>query len=156
MYVSKSSDEPAPKQHAKQKLPEDLIFLIGLWTLIPCLVLFFIWFGLSFFRVSLLIQVMVVVAGIVVISVRTIRLYRGVRERMLAKAKAGPEAIIGSLGIATTDLRTKGEVRVNGEFWQAMAEEGWIEKDREVEVVSLEGLTLTVRRVKEKAEASSG
>ena len=117
----------------------------------PALLLFFIYLGLSFFRVSLQIQVAVVIAGIVVLSIRTFRLYRGVRARVLAKVRAGPEVLVGAIGIVTTDLKPKGEVRVMGEFWQAVAKEGWIEKDREVEVVGMEGLVLAVRMVKEKA-----
>jgi membrane-bound ClpP family serine protease len=32
-----------------------------------------------------------------------------------------------------------------------VAKEGWIEKDREVEVVGMDGLVLSVKMVKEKA-----
>jgi membrane-bound serine protease (ClpP class) len=105
----------------------------------------------SFFRASLQIQVAVVICGIAILSIRTFRLYRGVRARMLAKVRTGPEVLVGAIGIVITDLRPKGEVRVNGEFWQAVAKEGWIEKDREVEVVGMDGLVLSVNRVKEKA-----
>ncbi len=132
-------------------MPEELVFLVALWTLIPCLILFFIILGLSFFGASLQIQVVVVICGIVILSIRTFRLYRGVRARMLAKVRTGPEALVGAIGIVTTDLKPKGEVRVNGEFWQAVAKEGWIEKDKEVEVVGMENLVLAVRTVKEKA-----
>ena len=132
-------------------MPLELVFLVALWTLIPGLLLFFIFLGLSFFGVSLQIQVVVVIGGIVILSIRTFRLYRGVRARALAKIRTGPEALIGAIGIVTTDLRPKGEVRVKGEFWQAVAKEGWIEKDREVEVVGMEGLVLTVRMVKGKS-----
>lgn len=142
--------EPAAKRGEKQRIPEELLFLIVLWTLIPRLVLFFIYLGLSFFRASLQIQVIVIIVGIAVISVRMFRFYMGVRVRMLAKIKAGPEVIVGAVGIVTADLKPKGEIRVNGEFWQAVAEEGWIEKDREVE--GMEDLALAVKMVKEKAE----
>ncbi len=135
-------------------MPEDLVLLVALWTLLPCLILFFIVIGLSFFGASLQIQVVVVIAGIVILSIRTFRLYKGVKARMLAKVRAGPEILVGAIGIVTTDLKPKGEVRVQGEFWQAMATDGWIEKDREVEVVSVEGLILAVRMVKEKAVLS--
>jgi membrane-bound serine protease (ClpP class) len=71
---------------------------------------------------------------------------------MLARVRTGPEVLVGATGIATTDLKPKGEVRVNGEFWQAEAKEGWIEKDREVEVVNMEGLVLAVRMAKGKID----
>ncbi len=148
---SEFSDKPAHEQKENRKMPMEVLFLVALWTLIPALILFFIVLGLSLFRVSLQIQVAVVIGGIVILSIRTFRLYRGVRTRMLAKVRTGPESLVGVIGIVTTDLRPKGEVRVNGEFWQAVAKEGWIEKDREVEVVGMEGLALNVRMVKEKA-----
>jgi membrane-bound serine protease (ClpP class) len=129
-----------------------MVFLVALWTFIPALILFFIYLGLSFFGVSLQIQVAVVIAGVVILSIRTFRLYRGLRTRMLARVRTGPEVLIGATGIATTDLKPKGEVRVNGEFWQAEAKEGWIEKDREVEVVNMEGLVLAVRMAKGKID----
>ena len=132
----------------------ELVLLVALWTAIPVLLLFFIFLGLTFFSVSLQIRVAVVIGGIVIISIRTFRLYGGVRARVLAKVRTGPEVLVGAIGIATTDLRPKGEVRVMGEFWQAAAKEGWIEKDREVEVVGMEGLVLAVRMAKEKAVLS--
>ncbi len=142
------------EQKENRRIPGDLILLVALWTAIPCLILFFIVLGLSLFGASLQIQVGVVIAGISIISIRTFRLYRGVKARMLAKVRAGPEIIVGATGVATTKLRPKGEVRVQGEFWQAMAKEGWIEKDTEVEVVAIEGLVLAVKVVKERAELS--
>ena len=135
-------------------MPLETLFLVALWTLIPTLILFFIVLGLGFFGVSLQIQVAVVIVGVLVLSIRTFRLYRSVRIRMLAKIRTGPEVLVGSIGMATTDLGPKGEVRVNGEFWQAMAKEGWIEKDRDVEVVGVEGLVLAVKKVKEKTVQS--
>ena len=133
------SHEQEREQKRKQGMPLEILFLVALWTVIPTLILFFFVLGLGFFGVSLQIQVAVVIVGVLVLSIRTFRLYRSVRIRMLAKIKTGPEVLVGSLGMATTDLRPKGEVRVNGEFWQAMAKEGWIEKDRDVEVVGVEG-----------------
>jgi membrane protein implicated in regulation of membrane protease activity len=139
------------EQKENRRMPAELVFLVALWTLIPGLILFFIFLGLSFFGASLQIQVLVVIGGIVILSIRTVRLYRGIRARTLAKVRTGPEVLVGAIGIVTTDLRPKGEVRVKGEFWQAVAKEGWIEKDREVEVVGMEGLVFAVRMVKEKA-----
>jgi membrane-bound serine protease (ClpP class) len=77
-------------------------------------------------------------------------LYKGVRAH-LSKVKTGKEALIGSRGVAVTDLNPAGEIRVVGEFWQATAKVGWIGKGEEVEVVGLEGLFLVVRPYKEKA-----
>ena len=147
-------DKLAGEQNGNRRAPMELVLLVALWTAIPVLLLFFIFLGLTFFGVGLQIRVAVMIGGIVIISIRTFRLYGGVRARVLAKVRTGPEVLVGAIGITTTDLRPKGEVRVMGEFWQALAKEGWIEKDREVEVVGMEGLFLAVRMAKEKAVLS--
>jgi len=144
------SGKQGREQMQNRKMPEEVVFLVALWTVIPCLTLLFVILGLSYFRVSLQIQVAAAVIGVVIISIRTVSLYRGVRARVLVKIRTGPEVLVGSIGTAATDLKPKGEVRVNGEFWQATAKEGWIEKNREVEVVGVDGLVLTVETVKEK------
>jgi membrane-bound serine protease (ClpP class) len=60
----------------------------------------------------------------------------------------GPEAIIGKIGKAVTDLKPEGEVRVVGIIWRAKSISGEIKKGESVRVKSLENLVLTV----EKAE----
>jgi membrane-bound ClpP family serine protease len=57
---------------------------------------------------------------------------------------------IGSVGLAVTDLKPRGEIRVLGEFWQATAKEGEIKTGEKVEVVGMEGMLLVVKPVKEK------
>ena len=59
--------------------------------------------------------------------------------------KTGKEALIGAYGVATTDLKPKGEVRVKGEFWQAKAKDGEIPSGSPVEVLCLEGMFLVVK-----------
>jgi len=61
----------------------------------------------------------------------------------------GPEAIIGKVGIAVTDLKPDGEVRVAGFVWRAKSASGDIQKGERVKVLSLQDLVLTV----EKADA---
>jgi membrane-bound ClpP family serine protease len=64
--------------------------------------------------------------------------------------KTGKEALIGAKGVATSDLKPKGEVRVLGEFWQAIAKDGFIANGMAVEVVCLEGMFLVVKPTEEK------
>ena len=125
-----------------------LVFVVVLWAVFAASILFFIFLGLSFVGASSQIQTLVAIAAVALLSILSFRLYRGVRAN-LAKAKTGNEVIIGARGITTTNLRPKGEVRVKGEFWQAAAEEGWIDKGKEVEVVGIDGLVLDVRIAKE-------
>jgi membrane-bound serine protease (ClpP class) len=61
----------------------------------------------------------------------------------------GPEAIIGKIGTAVTDLKPDGEVRVGGIVWRAKSIQGDIQKGDSVRVKSLEDLVLKV----EKADA---
>ncbi len=64
------------------------------------------------------------------------------------KVTTGIEGLIGSEGVAKTDLKPHGLVHVKGEEWQARAEFP-IKKDAKVRVVKLEGLTVHVEFVKE-------
>jgi membrane-bound serine protease (ClpP class) len=76
-------------------------------------------------------------------------LYEGVKATLF-KVKTGKEALIGARGIAVTDLKPIGEIRVVGEFWQATAKDEWIKNGEPVEVVGLEGMFLVVKPAKEK------
>ena len=58
----------------------------------------------------------------------------------------GPEAMLGKVGIALTDLNPKGEVRVQGEIWRAESLSGDIEKGEWVTVKNLKGLVVMVEK----------
>ena len=66
----------------------------------------------------------------------------------------GPEALIGKSGVAITDLRPKGEVRVEGEIWRAETVSGEIAKGEQVSVKSLKGLVVIVDRVQTQNDSS--
>jgi membrane-bound serine protease (ClpP class) len=63
------------------------------------------------------------------------------------KAKGGREGLIGSIGIAETQLNPKGKVLIEGEIWDAVSETP-IEDGKEVRVVRVEGLKLFVEEKK--------
>jgi membrane-bound serine protease (ClpP class) len=67
------------------------------------------------------------------------------------KVKTGTEALVGAKGVAITDLKPKGTVRVMSEFWQATAKDHEIANGAEVDVVGIDGLFLVVKRRLEKA-----
>jgi membrane-bound serine protease (ClpP class) len=67
------------------------------------------------------------------------------------KVKTGKEALIGATGVAVTDLKPKGEIRVLGEFWQATTEKELILNGQTVEVIGMDGMFLLVKAIKEKA-----
>ena len=64
------------------------------------------------------------------------------------QAEAGLTSMVGVTGEAASTLDPEGQVRIRGELWQAVSEEGKIEADEEVIVAAERGLKLTVRRVK--------
>ena len=55
----------------------------------------------------------------------------------------GVETLIGARATAVTPLQPRGQVRVQGELWEARSERGVAPGD-EVEVVAVDGLTLVV------------
>jgi membrane-bound serine protease (ClpP class) len=75
--------------------------------------------------------------------------YAGIKAQYKS-VKTGKEALIGAKGVATSDLKPKGEVRVLGEFWQAIAKDSPIVNGQAIEVVCLEGMFLVVKPTEEK------
>lgn len=61
----------------------------------------------------------------------------------------GPESLIGQTGIAITDLKPDGEVKVDGIIWRARSISGDILKNETIKVREMKNLTLIVEKVKE-------
>jgi membrane-bound serine protease (ClpP class) len=59
------------------------------------------------------------------------------------KPVTGAEGMIGSIGIAKTDLNPRGQISLQGEIWDAISQRP-IRQGETAEVVSVEGLTVTV------------
>jgi len=68
----------------------------------------------------------------------------GVRAQM-KKATTGKKGLVGEEGIALGNLNLEGQVSVHGEVWKAVSSEK-IKKGDKVEVTSVEGLTLRVKK----------
>lgn len=95
--------------------------------------------------IALIIPIALTTLGFILIAVgATLRAHR-------KAITTGKEGMIGLRGVAKTDLNPNGQVFVRGELWKALSEEGKIEKNENIEVVSSEGLTLHVRRVRDNA-----
>jgi membrane-bound serine protease (ClpP class) len=62
------------------------------------------------------------------------------------RPKTGSEGLVGATAEARTDLDPQGKVFLLGEFWHAVAEEDPIAAGEQVEIVSVEGFRLHVRR----------
>ena len=61
------------------------------------------------------------------------------------KVKAGPEQLIGKMGMVTRALVPVGEIRVEGQTWRAETIGGEAKEGDKVEVVNREGLILKVK-----------
>jgi membrane-bound serine protease (ClpP class) len=59
----------------------------------------------------------------------------------------GAEALVGANGVAVSDCRPEGQVRVGGELWRAVCPEG-VSAGEPVVVEGVSELTLRVRRRK--------
>jgi membrane-bound serine protease (ClpP class) len=64
----------------------------------------------------------------------------------------GVEALLGKTGVALSDLKPNGEVRVQGEIWRAQSTSGNIQKGEQVTVKALEGLVVIVEKAPEKQQ----
>ncbi|MDA4130353.1 MAG: nodulation protein NfeD [Thaumarchaeota archaeon] len=60
------------------------------------------------------------------------------------KPVTGAEALIGKMGVAMTDLDTKGEVSVDGIIWSARTDTPRIARGSKVRILRVSGLTLEV------------
>ncbi len=89
----------------------------------------------------------VLITSVVVISAFFIFLvFFGIKAQF-GKIKTGTETLIGLRGITMEELSPEGRVRVNGEFWNAIAEEGDIPAKSDIEVVAVNQFKLTVKAV---------
>jgi membrane-bound serine protease (ClpP class) len=78
-------------------------------------------------------------AGAVFIITAIVRAHR-------RRITTGREGLIGQTAVARTPLDPKGNIFIEGERWNAVAEDGRIEAGEEIAVTQVEALTLKVTR----------
>ena len=127
-----------------------LTFFAAACIVIAVLLLLSAFQGASYYGVTPQAQLALAIVTLIVAAVISWMIYKAAQAK-LSKIKTGKEALIGSVGVAVTDLKPKGEIRVLGEFWQATAKEEWIKTGEKVEVAGMEGMLLIVKPAKEKA-----
>jgi membrane-bound serine protease (ClpP class) len=91
---------------------------------------------------ELIIIVVVLTAGFFLFAITF-----GIRAQR-KKPVTGSEGIIGEIGTAIVNIKPLGKVRVHGEIWNAECKDEVINKGDEVEVVSVNHLTLIVEKRK--------
>src|SRR5262249_60227155 len=84
-------------------------------------------------------------AGVVVLAVSM-----GVRA-LHRTPTTGAMGMVGHVGVVRKALDPAGQVLVDGELWQAVAREGPVPAGENVEILSVDGLTLTVTKAGRRA-----
>ena len=62
------------------------------------------------------------------------------------QAQAGLPSMVGTRGKAAGTLNPEGQVKIRGELWGAISDEGKIDAGEEVVIVGQDGLKLSVRK----------
>ena len=127
-----------------------LAFIAGVLVVFAGLLIFLASVGIAFYGIALQIEVILAIVLLVVAGIAAWLFYVGIKAQY-KRIKTGKEALIGAKGVATTDLKPKGEVRVLGEFWQATIKGGEIASGQGVEVVDMDGMFLVVKPAEQKA-----
>jgi membrane-bound serine protease (ClpP class) len=127
-----------------------IAFLTGVLVVIGAFLFFAALSGTTYYGIAIQIEATLAVTLLIIGAILAWIFYVGVKAQY-SKVKTGKEALIGAKGVATTDLKPKGEVRVMGEFWQATAKDTTIANGQAVEVVGMEGMFLVVKPAEEKA-----
>ena len=127
-----------------------LAFVTGILVTISAFLFFAAISGTTYYGLAISVELTLGIALIIVALIVAVIFYMGVKAQF-RRVKTGKEALIGSKGIATTDLKPKGEIRVIGEFWEATAKDMTISAGQAVEVVGMEGMFLVVKTVEQKA-----
>ena len=87
----------------------------------------------------------IAVMTVVIVAFFVFVLAKGIRAQA-RRVTFGAEALAGGVATTLTDLAPNGQVRLAGEQWSAVADEGRIAAGETVEVVGRDGLRLHVRR----------
>ena len=123
-----------------------LAFIIGVLTAVGGFLFFSAFEGIAFYGLALQVEVAIAAALLIVAGIVAYIFYVGIKAQE-KNVKTGREALVGSKGIATSDLKPRGEIRVQGEFWQATAKDKEIHNGQPVEVVGMEGMFLIVKPI---------
>jgi membrane-bound serine protease (ClpP class) len=127
-----------------------LAFVIGILATIAAFLFYAAISGTTYYGLAISVELTIGITLVIVALIVAVIFYFGVKAQF-NRVKTGKEALIGSKGTATTDLKPKGEVRVNGEFWEATAKTNEISAGQTIEVVGLEGMFLVVKPAEQKA-----
>jgi len=119
-----------------------LIVLVSL--LDDAVVLALIFIGLWLFHVEITWWIILIV--IVAIVTFFLIMHKAVIPAIMRRKMSGAEGMLGMTGEVTETLCPKGTVKINGEYWKAVCNEGDVNTGEEVEVLRITRLKLEVRK----------
>jgi len=119
------------------------INLVSIWFIISSIIAMIV----SLFIDNIVIQLAIFVLGGTLLLILT---KEAIKKILPEKTKTNIDRIIGMKGIVTEKITKKipGEVKVDGKFWTATAEEN-INEDETVEILEINSTKLKVRRMEE-------
>jgi membrane-bound serine protease (ClpP class) len=85
-----------------------------------------------------------VIAFLVIVPIWVLELFGWNRTVKNRRKAVGAETLIGREAVVSTDCRPVGQVRLDGEIWEARCDPGAAAGDK-VQVVARDGLVLVVR-----------
>ncbi len=117
--------------------------LVSIWFMIGALIAFIV----SYFTSSIFIQLLV----FIITSILFLILTRPIVKKYFSKKiiKTNVNKLIGETGIVIEDVTktNMGKVKVDGQIWSALnSSKGRIKASEEVEILSIEGVKLIVRK----------
>jgi membrane-bound serine protease (ClpP class) len=121
-----------------------LAFLAGILTVIGAFLILAGSIGISYYGLAVQFEIALAFVLLLIAGISAWLFYVGIKAQY-KRVKTGKEALIGAKGVVTTTLNPKGEVRVSGEFWEAITKDAAILSGQDVEVVDLEGMFLVVK-----------
>ncbi|MBN1693068.1 MAG: NfeD family protein [Dehalococcoidales bacterium] len=119
-------------------------FIVLLALLDDIIVLAIIALILWIFDVELSIPVIIVL--VLALGTLIFILHRALIPAIMRRKTSGAEGMLGMTGEVTESLCPKGTVKINGEYWKAVCNEGDVNTGEEVEVLRIIGLNLEVRK----------
>jgi len=127
-----------------------LAFVAGVLVVTAGFLIFGSALGIAYYGLAIQFEEILAAVFLIIAGIAVWLLYVGIRAQY-SHVKTGKEALIGSKGVVTTALAPKGEIRIGGEFWQAMAKDGDVPVGVDVQVVDMEGMFLVVKPAEQKA-----
>jgi membrane-bound serine protease (ClpP class) len=127
-----------------------LAFVAGVLVVTAGVLIFGAAIGIAYYGLAIQFEEILAAVFLIIAGIAVWLLYVGIRAQY-SHVKTGKEALIGSKGVVTTALTPKGEIRIGGEFWQAMAKDSEVPVGVDVQVVDMEGMFLVVKLAEQKA-----